>query len=57
MQLDQVLGALQSDARTDLQNLLKGYGDALAGKPAPGEDSDQDSSTQGETAGQSLNKR
>jgi hypothetical protein len=55
VQLDEVLGTLKTDARTDLQNLLKGYGDALGGKPTPGEDADQDPSTQGQTAGQSLN--
>ena len=55
VQLDQVLGTLKTDARTDLQNLLKGYGDALAGESTPAEDEDQDSSTQGETAGESLN--
>ncbi len=55
VQLDQVLGSLKTDARADLQNLLKGYGDALAGKPTAAEDSDQDTSTQGETAGESLN--
>jgi phospholipid/cholesterol/gamma-HCH transport system substrate-binding protein len=31
VQLDQVLGTLKTDSRKDLQNLLKGYGDALAG--------------------------
>jgi phospholipid/cholesterol/gamma-HCH transport system substrate-binding protein len=55
VQLDQVLGTLKTDARADLQNLLKGYGEALDGKPAPGEDDDQDASTRGETAAQSLN--
>jgi phospholipid/cholesterol/gamma-HCH transport system substrate-binding protein len=55
VQLDQVLGALKTDARTDLQNLLKGYGDALAGEPSADEDADQDTATQGETAGESLN--
>jgi phospholipid/cholesterol/gamma-HCH transport system substrate-binding protein len=30
VQLDQVLGTLKSDTRSDLQNLLKGYGGALA---------------------------
>ncbi|HEY1359845.1 MAG TPA: MlaD family protein [Thermoleophilaceae bacterium] len=55
VQLDQVLGTLKSDARADLQNLLKGYGDALAGKPTQEEDADQDKSTRGQTAGESLN--
>ena len=55
VQIDQVLGTLTTDSRRDLQKLLQGYGDALDGKPKPGEDADQDASTRGETAGQSLN--
>jgi phospholipid/cholesterol/gamma-HCH transport system substrate-binding protein len=55
VQLDQVLGTLQTGTRKDLQKLLIGYGAALNGKPAPGEDADQDPSTQGQTAGQALN--
>jgi phospholipid/cholesterol/gamma-HCH transport system substrate-binding protein len=55
VQIDQVLGTLKSDSRKDLQKLLQGYGDALAGQPKPGEDKDQDRATKGETAGKSLN--
>ena len=55
VQIDEVLGALKSDARKDLQKLLQGYGEALAGEPEPGEDADQDKATRGETAGKSLN--
>lgn len=55
VQLDQVLGTLQSDTREDLQKLLIGYGDAINGEPRPGEDDDQDPDTRGETAGESLN--
>jgi ABC-type transporter Mla subunit MlaD len=55
VQLDQVLTALQSDTRRNLQRLIRGYGDALNGKPKPGEDADQDRATRGETAAQSLN--
>lgn len=55
VQLDQVLGTLKSDTRADLQKLLIGYGEAVNGKPAAGEDDDQDPSTRGQTAGQSLN--
>src|SRR5918994_1979141 len=55
VQLDQVLGTLQTDTREDLQKLLIGYGDALNGEPKPGEDDDQDPATRGETAAQSLN--
>jgi phospholipid/cholesterol/gamma-HCH transport system substrate-binding protein len=56
VQIDQVLTSLQSDTRTDLQKLLKGYGDAIDGKPRPGEDADQVPEVQGLTAGQALNK-
>jgi ABC-type transporter Mla subunit MlaD len=55
VQIDQVLSTLTTDTRRDLQKLLVGYGGALNGKPRPGEDADQDSSTKGETAGKSLN--
>jgi phospholipid/cholesterol/gamma-HCH transport system substrate-binding protein len=55
VQLDQVLGTLKTNTREDLQKLLIGYGDAINGKPQPGEDADQDPSTKGETAGKSLN--
>jgi phospholipid/cholesterol/gamma-HCH transport system substrate-binding protein len=55
VQLDQVLGTLDTNTREDLQKLLIGYGDAINGKPQPGEDADQDPDTKGETAGKSLN--
>ena len=55
VQIDQVLGALKTDTRKDLQKLLVGYGGALNGEPQPGEDADQDKATRGETAGKSLN--
>ncbi|MEA2418645.1 MAG: phospholipid/cholesterol/gamma-HCH transport system substrate-binding protein [Thermoleophilaceae bacterium] len=55
VQLDQVLGTLQTNTRKDLQDLLIGYGEALNGQPAPGEDADQDPDTKGETGGQALN--
>ena len=38
VQIDQVLGALKTDTRKDLQKLLIGYGGALNGEPQPGED-------------------
>src|SRR4051794_39440307 len=41
VQLDQVLTALQSDTRRDLQTLVRGYGNALDGKPSSAEDADQ----------------
>ena len=55
VQIDQVLGTLKTDTRKDLQDLLIGYGDSLGGEPQPGEDDDQDPSTEGQTAGESLN--
>ena len=55
VQLDQILTALQSDTRSDLQELLEGFGDALAGPPVRGEDRDQDRATRGETGGEALN--
>jgi ABC-type transporter Mla subunit MlaD len=56
VQIDQVLTALQSDTRKQLQVLLKGYGSALNGKPLPGEDADQVPAVKGLTGGQALNK-
>jgi phospholipid/cholesterol/gamma-HCH transport system substrate-binding protein len=55
VQLDQVLGTLQANTRKDLQDLLVGYGEALNGKPQPGEDDDQDPDVKGETGGEALN--
>jgi phospholipid/cholesterol/gamma-HCH transport system substrate-binding protein len=55
VQLDEVLTALQSDTRADLQKLLQGYGESLNGEPRPGEDADQESITKGQTAAESLN--
>ena len=56
VQIDEVLSALKTDTRRDLQKLLIGYGGALNAKPLPGEDADQDKDVQGETAGQALNQ-
>jgi hypothetical protein len=55
VQIDQVLGILQSSTRQNTQRLLQGYGAALNGRPRPGEDRLADPSTRGETAAQSLN--
>src|SRR5204863_9737850 len=55
VQIDQVLGVLQKSTRQSTQRLLQGYGDALNGKPRPGEDRLADRSTVGQTAAQSLN--
>ncbi len=56
VQIDQVLGTLKTNTRRDLQRLLQGYGEAINGQPAPGEDDDQDPAVRGLTAGQALNK-
>jgi phospholipid/cholesterol/gamma-HCH transport system substrate-binding protein len=56
VQLDQVLTSLQADTRKDLQTLIRGYGDALYGKPKPGEDADQDPDVRGKTAAAALNR-
>ena len=57
VQIDQVLGVLQGSAREGAQTLIQGYGDALNGKPRPGEDRRYraDPDTVGETAAESLN--
>ena len=54
VQLDEVLSALQSDSRRDLQQLLTGYGDALTRQPTAADDADQDPDVVGETAAESL---
>ncbi len=56
VQLDQVLGVLNTNTRKDLEDLLAGYGDALNGQPKPGEDADQVPEVQGKTGGQALNQ-
>ncbi len=55
VQLDQVLTALQYDARTDLQDLLRNYGDALKRRATVEEEADQDPAVRGETAAKALN--
>ncbi len=56
VQLDRVLAALNSDARGNLQRLVQGLGASLNGQPTPAQDSSQDPSVRGLTAGQALNK-
>jgi virulence factor Mce-like protein len=56
VQLDEVLTALQSDSRADLQHLLQEYGTALNSKPTPEEDAQLPSDVQGLTGAQALNK-
>jgi phospholipid/cholesterol/gamma-HCH transport system substrate-binding protein len=55
VQLDQVLGALQSDTREDLQDVLDGLGTALNSEPSAADDRDADRSARGETAAESFN--
>jgi phospholipid/cholesterol/gamma-HCH transport system substrate-binding protein len=55
VQLDQVLTALQSDSRKELQKLLEGFGTGLTYVPTAADDATQDPSVQGLTAAQALN--
>ncbi len=55
VQLDEILAALDSDSRENLQELLEGYGEALTHEPTAAEDADQDPDVRGETAAESLN--
>jgi len=56
VQLDQVLDALNTDTRANLQNFLQGYGDALTRKPTAAENAEQDPDVSGLNAAQALNK-
>jgi phospholipid/cholesterol/gamma-HCH transport system substrate-binding protein len=56
VQLDQVLDALNTDTRANLQDFLIGYGDALTRKPTPAENAEQDPEVSGLNAAQALNK-
>jgi phospholipid/cholesterol/gamma-HCH transport system substrate-binding protein len=56
VQLDQVLDALNSNTRTNLQRLLQNYGEALTLKPDAAENAAQDPSVHGLNAAQALNK-
>jgi ABC-type transporter Mla subunit MlaD len=55
VQLDEVLSALESDNRADLQRLLRGYGGGLTREPTAADDRSQDRDVLGETAAESLN--
>ena len=55
VQLDEVLTALQSDTRADLQDVLRVFGTTLTAKPTAAQDRQADPSTRGESAAQSLN--
>jgi ABC-type transporter Mla subunit MlaD len=56
VQLDQVLSALNSDTRANLQNFLQGYGDGLTRKPNAAENAEQDPDVYGLNAAQAVNK-
>jgi phospholipid/cholesterol/gamma-HCH transport system substrate-binding protein len=55
VQLDEVLTALQSDTRADLQDVLHVLGSAWTDKPTAAQDRQADPSTRGKTAAQSFN--
>jgi phospholipid/cholesterol/gamma-HCH transport system substrate-binding protein len=56
VQLDRVLSALDSNTRSDLETLVRGFGGALNGAPTQAQDATQDPTQRGLTAGQSLNQ-
>ncbi len=56
VQLDQVLDALNSDTRTNLQEFLAEYGKALEQKPTPAEDAIQEPEVRGLNGAQGFNK-
>ena len=55
VQLDQLLTALQSDQRADLQTLLQQFGKALDSKPTAAQDATLDPDVRGKTGAQGLN--
>jgi phospholipid/cholesterol/gamma-HCH transport system substrate-binding protein len=55
VQLDELLTALNTPARTNLQLLLEGFGTTLTYLPTPAEDEDQDPDVRGESAATALN--
>jgi hypothetical protein len=56
VQLDQVLDALNTETRANLQNFLIGYGDGLTRKASPEEDAQQEPEVRGLNAAQALNQ-
>jgi phospholipid/cholesterol/gamma-HCH transport system substrate-binding protein len=56
VQLDQVLDALNTDTRANLQDFLQGYGDGLTRKPDAAENAEQDPDVYGLNAAQALNR-
>jgi ABC-type transporter Mla subunit MlaD len=56
VQIDQVLSALDSDTRTNLQIFLREYGEALRGRASAAEEAEQSPDVRGLNAAQALNK-
>jgi phospholipid/cholesterol/gamma-HCH transport system substrate-binding protein len=56
VQIDQVLTALQSDTRGNLQQAIQGLGAGFGGAPSAADDAQQDPSVRGLTGGQALNQ-
>ncbi len=56
VQLDQVLDALNTDTRANLQEFLIQFGKAYSEKPTPAEDAEQEPEDQGLTGAQALNR-
>jgi ABC-type transporter Mla subunit MlaD len=56
VQLDQVLDALNTDTRANLQTFLIEYGAGLTQKPGPAENAEQDPEVRGINGAQALNK-
>ncbi len=56
VQIDQVLDALNSDTRQNLQDFLIGYGNGLVRKPSAADNAEQDADVRGINAAEALNK-
>lgn len=56
VQLDQLLTALQSDSREDLQHVLEEYGTALNSKPTAEQDAELPESVRGLTGAEAINR-
>ena len=56
VQLDQVLDALNTDTRANLQSFLINYGEALTRKPEAAENAEQEPEVRGLNAAQALNR-
>ena len=55
VQLDQVLGALNTDTRQNLQDFLIGFGNGLTRKPSPADNAEQEPEVRGLNGAQALN--